>query len=274
MREKIYTAIGIALSFAVAVGGWLLTDRLISMKSDALLSESGVTLTNAPRLVTITDNNGDDISNERPILSELEIVSVLQNWESPGREFPHEPTAGQIGMEQAIEAGRAGLLNFAGHGIIPAELLGVNNVNASLCQNLRTEEFLDPAYSYWSVAFTGPHMGAAFIINAVTGQVWNAAVAMRSRSAVVEASVDDLEYLLDAFMSDIGINSDSQADVATRSGAVTMASKGFADNNARAFVSVTGRPMEENKIMLMEINLYLSAAPVFTTGDIFENAWR
>jgi len=45
-KQKIFTSLGLTLSLAIAVGGWVLTGALIDKKTDALLSASGVVLIN------------------------------------------------------------------------------------------------------------------------------------------------------------------------------------------------------------------------------------
>ncbi|MCL2146471.1 MAG: hypothetical protein FWH52_01565 [Synergistaceae bacterium] len=62
-KQKILTAAGILSSFAIAVCGWVLTSKLIDIKSDALLSVTGITQIDTPPPLVNADrgaNNGAD----------------------------------------------------------------------------------------------------------------------------------------------------------------------------------------------------------------------
>ena len=279
-KQSIFTTMGIILSFAIAIGGWMLTSSLINMRSDALLSEFEVRQINTPAFITsppIDINGGDDISNEHPSLTTNEIVSILQNWESPGFIRPHEPIGEQISMGQAIEIGRSGLLSFAEQDIIPAELLQLNSINAVLHQNLQRNQdlFLDPIYSHWTVTFSTQNIIATLIINAVTGQIWNINVTLFSSDIPqpqphpsVEIGISDIEHILTAFMTDLGIAADDTEIDSTidRSGITIFRS--FANSSAYAVILARGRVtsdrvtpegiVPDDKVFLMGFNLYLS----------------
>ena len=63
-KQKVSTAAGIALSFAIAIGGWALTSKLIDIKSDALLSAKGITYIDVPMQTTEEDSkSGDGAAN-------------------------------------------------------------------------------------------------------------------------------------------------------------------------------------------------------------------
>jgi hypothetical protein len=246
-KKTLYTAAGIALAFIIAIGGWLLTSSLIDRKSDALLSTSGVVPINAP--IAPIGLNPSASTEENPILTAQELVSILHNMESRGREVPHEPTEGQIGMGQAIEIARSWLLNFT-DGVF-------SNFDAYLCQNLQDAgQFLDPIYSYWTITFRNEDMTATLTINAVTGKVLRIEIAMLS--GLMEMNVDSIESSLAAFMSDIGVTGDDSITVQTdRSGIIATA--GFAGGDAYAVVSAAGRPWEGG-IMVGSLNMYIATS--------------
>jgi len=195
-KQNLYTAMGIALSFIIAVGGWVLTSTLIDRKSDTLLSATGSIQVNTPPVSPIDTNDDDETPPHRPTLSESEMVKVLQNWEAVIGERPHEPVDGQLNMEQAIDAGKAGLSYFHEQGIIPAELLKFDKTNAYLCEKQpRGQEnyTLNPNYSYWTITFSGENRRATLVINAMTGQIWEAAFS--------GAGIAETEKALEAFTS-------------------------------------------------------------------------
>ena len=207
-KRNFLTVAGITLSFAIAIGGWFLISYLIEIKSDKLLSVTLNVATNALNNIpldmtsTISDSTGDDFPIAQSNLSENEIVSILKNWNSSGRETPHEPTAEQLNMEQAIEAGNEWLSVISRLNIFPDELLHFTNMRAYLFQNLPSEQggrFLPPAYSYWTVVFTNDSISVNMVINAVSGQVWKTDVNIFKMD--IDINEEDITNALIAFTS-------------------------------------------------------------------------
>ena len=216
MRKKnIRTVIGVTLSLAIAIGGWFLTSNLIEIKLDKLipitLHVATNTLDNTPADMTsiIPNNTEDDFTPAQSDLYENEIVSILENWDSSGRETPHEPTSEQLNMEQAIETGKEWLNFISGLHIFPDEWLHFSDARAYLFQNVLTEQngaLLPPVYSYWKVTFTNESMNINMVINAVTGQVWK--TDMNTFEDNINISDDDMINTLNAFTSALAINCD------------------------------------------------------------------
>ena len=267
-KQKIITVAGIALSFAIATGGWALTSTMINRKSDALLSVSGTTWINAPdaRPVAIPGQSviEDNPSDTLSMLTEREMLSVLANWNSPGRERPHEPTAEQINMEEAIAIGEAALAYF---NFIPANQLVFDRTKttAFLCQNIpsgRNGQFLDPIYSYWAVTFTidgVSRWGASMMINAVTGQVWKIDI-MLLPDVSIEFDAADIEGTLIHFIEDIGISGNEKISIITDSSSSITAFVGFADGGAYAVAETQYNPLpiEQNGRTLLQAHIYLT----------------
>lgn len=234
-KQNLYTVVGVALSFVIAFGGWALTSELINRKADALLSVTGsVKVPTAPPTGTGEKPGDSDEETDYvwPKLTESEIVAVLQNWEAGGRERPHEPTEGQLSMEQAIDAGRTGLFYFSEQGIIPAELLDNSKINAYLYEYQPSGQgtgLLDPFYSYWTVSFSGESMDVSLTINAVTGQIWKADLSFSG----INSNELKGEQVLYVFTSNLELSS---ADSIKTTGNIT--SKGFSDGLFYAVVRV------------------------------------
>jgi len=75
-KQRIYTTLGIALSFSIAVGGWTLTSMLIDRKSDALLSATGIIRIDTPSAKSPeTANQGDSGTEE-----EYKLISNITNF--------------------------------------------------------------------------------------------------------------------------------------------------------------------------------------------------
>jgi len=268
---------GIILSFVIAIGGWVLTSTLIDMRSDALLSASGITLMNAPdaRLPesSISSTAVDDPNVEAPMLpdyaqntdgptlSENEIISIIKNLESPTIERLHEPSAGQITMEQAIESGQAWCSVFSESGIIPAELFNWEDmrINAYLSQRLpldQSEQFLNPIYSYWTVTYSSVYMDTNLDINAVTGKVLKANIALHSypQTALYPNAIKNV---LVRFIDDLGL--DSYDGIKTTNDIIDLSAYTLiADGEAWAVVNTTGRVATEGTYVVSNIHVYLS----------------
>lgn len=278
-KQNVYTIMGIALSFIIAVGGWVLTSALIDRKSDALLSATGITRVNVlpiePRAPVNQDGSGvDDSLIEQPKLTNEEIIKVLQNWQSEDCDrIAHEPVEGQLSMEQAIEIGKAGLSYYNEQGIIPVELLEYENakIGAHLFENqpggqttLSLYPALDPYYSYWSVSFSNELMDTVLTINAVTGQIWIADII--THTAVVNFNAASAGIALNAFMSHIGISSDEKTLVKYDENEIS-ASQSFAGGMLHAAVNIkarinsvttVGSAKEESIIVYMRIRMNLT----------------
>ena len=294
-RQNILTAAGIALSLAIVLGGWALTNMLINMKSDALLSVSGVTWINLPlaRPADTADPSAADNTQTHPgtstttpgyaaisglpnralpIITEHDIVSILRLQDSPGREMPHEPTIDQISMEEAILIGEAALTMLDINGIIPEDLFVIDRTKttAYLAQHMPPEashRFTAPIYSYWALAFKGEGMDGGSVsmrINASTGRVLEIDLQLeRYPYDTAAIGIDVAERILANFIFDMGIGSDAGIKVsynATSSPPSIVASQEFAGGAFYAVVNVNGRqrPEEPSKIILMGIHAYLS----------------
>jgi len=220
-KRNVFTAAGIILSFVIAIGGWVLTGRLIDIESERLLSASMPFLVDIPIIESMyLSDDIDNDPNARLHLSEYEMVSILQNWGSLGQRRLHEPVAGQISMEQAIASGREGLDFLYEQSILSEEALVFYDVRAYLGQNIipNNEQFLSLEYSYWNVGFANERLIVYMTINAATGQVWKIEVE-ETRSIIEESTshimlkVNNGEIMnaLAAFISNLGIHPDDNA---------------------------------------------------------------
>jgi hypothetical protein len=196
MKNKyVFLIVGIALVCTIAIGGWGVTNVLLDQKEEALFAEGGSveTGTSEETSDTVTVNYGNAAG-----LTASEMAIVLRDmWVGQGERTPHEPTAGQISMEQAIGQGRTWLNTLVNKGLMPEEVLDYEQVNAYLEKrvprnmnfeemgysgynplfnpaDVRDDEMLEPFFSYWTVIFSGTEARTRMVMNAVTGQVWSA----------------------------------------------------------------------------------------------------
>ncbi|MCL2405353.1 MAG: hypothetical protein FWC92_07380 [Defluviitaleaceae bacterium] len=216
VKRIAFTAAGIALSLAIAIGGWVITSRLMDIESNRLLSATMTFSVDTPFI------EYDNDSNYPVRLTDQEIVSIVSNWEALRHREPtvrrrlHEPAAGQINMEQAVIAARMGVDFLREHGILPEEMLSFNDIRAYLGQNITYEgEFLPLEYSYWNVYFFNDYMEVLMSINAVTGQVWHIEINTYNTTnsgyisqLFLTASSDTIMDVLTAFVYELEIYSD------------------------------------------------------------------
>ena len=243
-KQNVFTAMGIVLSLAIALGGWLLVSRMIDMRSDALMSAAGTSPIAMPL----------QLPNEtRPVLSEQEIASIVRNWEAGGRSIPHEPTPEQITMEQAI-ATAENWLSFIGEqlnlpdGWTQPDFDDTRSISAHLSQNEQpgSHALLPPEYSFWTVGFSNQLMSAVMIINAVEGQVWKTNIQLESAFAL-EIRREDVSNALTAFVESVGIedHSEERADVFEGVGFTAVTTfRNFANESAYAAIRIDGVPLD------------------------------
>ena len=281
-KQRIYTAAGILLSFVIAVGGWALTNKLIDIKSDKLLSTSGVTSAsgvtwiNAPieRSAATPNQNATDDSQSENLseMTERDMVSILRSWESSGRqENPHEPTLEQISMEAAIRIGETALESLSS--FIPADQLVFDKTKtkAYLSQRIpsdQNEQFLAPNYSYWEVKFEGEGIwetrrSANMRINAVTGKIWSIYIPI-GPYVTIELDANDVENILTHYMEYLGINNSNKINTVHNTSSSTpsiTATKAFADSDAYAVVNIMFRaiPDEKSTVNLIGVQIYVTA---------------
>jgi hypothetical protein len=283
-KRNVLTAVGIVLSFAVAMVGWVLTSRLIELNSERLLS---MTLTIATKTLNVVPGNTATETPysengaylfTRPTLTESEMVSILRNWSADGQLMPHEPSQEQITMEQAIELGREWLSIIDGLNIFSDEMLYFRNVRgAQLLQNTPHGQIapLTPEYSYWALVFSNDILNVYMQMNAVTGQVWETDINIFRD----DIGIDDLDVTnaLSAFALALGISQDghvvsesnegmgvqivvTEANVGatTRKSEVLTAYYAFAGGNIDAVVTATGWLLEDGERILRNMNLRLT----------------
>ena len=283
-RRNFFTAMGIFISFAIAIGGWIITSRLMDIRSDMLMTTTGVTPIAMPVAAQPPLGDTDENIYVRPLLTEDEIASILQNWEAIGREIPHEPTAEQITMEEAINIAQDWLNLIS----VEFQLFGYmdyfESPTARLSQNQQRggPPFLPPSYSYWTVQFNSPLMRATMIINAVEGQVWKTEISANPwfydtiylgehHELVIAPPIAATAWplpayygihryavmnMLDFFMATIGIPQYEQNQGYAHPNGIKF-SRNFADDTAYAAVHITGSQLDRDHWVVVGFNMYL-----------------
>lgn len=232
IKQRIFTALGIAFSLLIVFGGWGLTSKLLESHETDLLSAVGKVMVAATPPATPIDEAN------YPTLTDSEIYTVLKLWELDAEEIPHEPKEGQISMEQAIAAGKEGLAFFVEQGILPSEFAVYDKTNAYLAEksrnitqlietspalkeeDIRSAEELSPFYSYWTVTFSSDQSSATLVINSATGQIWEAKMECPSATENIEKL--DENAIVDNFYAYLGFEENALLDtVVQKSGTKT-----------------------------------------------------
>jgi len=190
IKKNALTAAGMLLAFAIAIGGWALTNRLIDIESDKILYATTSFPVEMPAIEPIHVYDSSEYYTIEPLtLTNDEIVSILRNWrfiDNLGRWEPatgmwrypasarwHEPAPGQINMQQAFEAARE-MLVFLHERNILLHMEFYASPRAYLRQNVPPDDdFLPLGYSFWTLNVTNEYVDVRFMINALTGQVWD-----------------------------------------------------------------------------------------------------
>jgi hypothetical protein len=266
-KQKIYTAAAIMLSITVAVGGWVLISKLLDIKSEHLLSSSGVTWISEP-VISPTETPNTEENSPEPSdssMTEDDMVSVLRSFSSPGRTEPHEPTAGQISMEEAIAISE-GALEFFG-----SLAFDKTKTTAYLRRKIpdnKNEQSLDLFYSFWDITFNGEDTrgfltGAYITINAMTGKIWNLYIPIGLYGAVA-LSDGDVKNALARYVEYMGIIDYEEIIIENNTDPpplyITMETK-FAGGGGCAVIRIEPNPLpvKESETTLVCVHIYLYA---------------
>jgi hypothetical protein len=278
-KQKIFTAAIIALSFAVAVGGWSLINKLIDIKSERLLSASGVIRINDPVVSPAEMPNNEENSTEPTdgSMTEHDMISAPKSLtEFPDRAEPHEPTAGQISMEEAIVISERALEFLGNKGFVSEEQLAFDKTKttAYLRRNIpdhKNEQPSDSVYSFWDVSLNGEDMrgyltSANITINAVTGKIWNLYIPL-DPYVTITLNDDDVKNALTHYVEYIGITDYEEINIAHNSSLsppdITVYTQ-FAGGAGHAVIRIEYRPIpineNETTIMGVSISIYPQAS--------------
>lgn len=199
-KDKIYTLLVFCLSFTVVFGGWFFTKRLLYCKEREMLAAKGqIVLEN-----TKADGEENDSKVQEnfvpQVLSEEQMAEILTVWEAGGREILHEPMAGQMNMEQAIEVGETWITSLAENQILSADFIGYSfrDTSAVLCTLDGTVSLEESWISYWKITYTGDDVKIVLKIHAATGQIWKADISMNEDKMLYGVCTDE-EVLTAAF---------------------------------------------------------------------------
>ncbi len=188
-EHKFTNLLGILSALGIAFGGLYGVQSRLAQEEVNLLQGGGA--------VKILVQDGDvevlvSEKAERVMLSEAELVRVVENLRSNGEVYPHEPWQGQLSMAQAIEYGKGWMEDFCmPYFGVSAEGMQEYKANCYLWsprEGGMEGEDRNELYSYWTVALEGKGVEAELLLHGESGQVLEASVSflLSSESGIVE----------------------------------------------------------------------------------------
>lgn len=214
------TLLSLLLAAVFIVGNMVCMRLVLSYREKQLLTESGTVLLESPVLAwQDTENAEPEKEGERPVLTIEQVEEVMDIWNGSSEEVSHVRQEGQISMGDAIKAGEEWLeaMGFRGES---------KNVRPDVTANLCVKE--DGAaklyHSYWKIDyFEGSlNLRASFLINAVTGTVWEARVMLYDHQVLEEGYKTALYEKTELFLELAGLEPGELVSVEDRGETIQM----------------------------------------------------
>lgn len=200
------TLSAIILAFVIAFGGLFFMQWKLQQQEEILLSEKKIIKSE------VSVNNGDKNSPTKKVLTEKELIEIVQSIENNKNVTPHEPKNSQLSMEQAIEQGKIWIKDFfaeyIGNDVV--NLKEIKSISANLCVNNPAGKYKisDILYSYWKITLENSDVKVNMVMNSVTGQIIN--ILICSYKKELEFSSANTESLLDHYIETLQLQSSFQ----------------------------------------------------------------
>nr|WP_296463347.1 hypothetical protein [uncultured Acetatifactor sp.] len=223
-RSLLVNLSGVALAFAIAFGGIFALWSRLDRERAQLLSGGGTVGIPAGTEGVMSKSVGVvDVEIKAADLSQEELRRAVLCLESASEKYPHEPVPGQLSMTEATRSGLAWLGDFLlprldREGMIPKEY----RLSCYLWADSQAEadEGTDPLAGYWEVSFAGEELDAVLFLNAVTGQVLRAWIALPYPEGE-HPDAERLTELLEDYADSLGVEAGY---------AISMAEAGMSDS--------------------------------------------
>lgn len=223
-RSLLVNLSGVALAFAIAFGGIFALWSRLDRERAQLLSGGGTVGIPAGTEGVMSQSIGVvDVEIKAVDLSQEELRRAVLCLESASEKYPHEPVPGQLSMTEATRSGLAWLGDFLlprldREGMIPKEY----RLSCYLWADSQAEagEGTDPLSGYWEVSFAGEELDAVLFLNAVTGQVLRAWIALPYPEGE-HPDAERLTELLEDYADSLGVEAGY---------AISMAEAGMSDS--------------------------------------------
>lgn len=175
MHKRKWLFFTLLLVAAFILLSMFLGHKLIKTRENALLAGKGTIKQDSPVSGGLMNKK-----REKVVLTPEEVQAIMKNWDMRIGVVVHEPVEGQIAMSEAVKAVDEWLPKM---GISDGILSGNSTVYSSLnIARIKGEkpELLSPTYSFWEVVVNGDELTGIFYVNAVTGQIFEARITLRS----------------------------------------------------------------------------------------------
>lgn len=225
---------------------------ILKIREKQLLGRSGEVAMDSPVLAwqRTSDNMEGEKEGEngilRPQLTMEQVEDVVISWNGRKNLFLHNPVVGQLTMEEAIQAGTDWLVEM-GYSRKEQESEKPFRIKATLAIGVGESGVgtpLEAYYSMWSLWFLNETISVRLDLNAVTGKVWGAQIAL----AEGVFADDDGEADLERFIELAGLQPEANIVMAdTRYNQITI-------------------PIEGNNLSAQRMQYQLVESDYFETG--------
>lgn len=190
MRENYRNAL-VMLFFSVVIvlGSSLGKDVLLRQTERTLLNQQGEMAVEPPVVGLQVAVNAEGNSRENTVIDRRLTVEqardALDNWNNSKYEMIHDPVEGQLSMEEAAKIAIDWLTVMENELQLAKTDKSIYSVSAILyvgVQEQNRKEQLQAYHSFWTVQLVGKDMTATLLLNAVSGEVWKAEIALPKRN--------------------------------------------------------------------------------------------
>lgn len=204
---------------------------ILKIREKQLLGRSGAVMMDSP--VLAWQRTSDDMEGEkegengvlRAQLTMEQVEDVVKSWNNRKNLLLHNPVEGQLTMEEAIQAGKDWLVEM-GYSPKEQESVAPFRIKATLAIGVGESGVgtpLEAYYSMWSLWFSNETISVRLDLNAVTGRVWGAHIALEEGVF----SDDDGEADLERFVELAGLQPEENVVmVATQYNQITIPIEG------------------------------------------------
>lgn len=247
---------GVLLAFVIAFGALVLVQGLLRDEEARLLDESG----RIEIMVRAEDAQLGETEVQLSILTQEELVQVVECLNRETEVGLHEPLSGQLSMAQAVQCGREWLSDF----FLPHLSLEDSVPQEYSCylwgrlENGETGGEAEQMFSYWTIILTGQELSAELVLNAVTGQVLSAAVRCSEPVQYQEDHV--LDVLLEDYWKSFALDADYSVIDRGDGGASTddrSGIRGMGNDEISAFLEVNSIVVSSAQPEFMETQDWL-----------------
>ena len=189
IRNYKYTVLSLLFAVLFIFGSMTAMSCILRIRETKLLTEMGRAEVESPVREWIGwgadgDHAASGAADGESVLTAQQAEEAVKSWNNRSRITLHDPVAGQISMEEAIENGESWLVEMGISEEMGAALFSVSAKLGVGGQNGDAGERLEAYFSFWTVTYTNQSMSARLYLNAVTGKVWGAEITLNEKRPV------------------------------------------------------------------------------------------